>query len=176
MKTFISFLIGEESTKTPVSVLLGRFNPPHLGHIKMVKMMKYKPVILIVEGKKSSDDKTRNPLSGQERAEMIKKIIPNADVRVVYSANFSPILFHLQKDGKYIVKEIMAGADRVDSYKKMVEKTEWKDINVVLTPRVTSATKVRESIRNGDEETFKKLMPRVLWNEWEMMREKIADT
>ena len=68
----------------------------------------------------------------------------------------------------------MAGEDRVDSYKKMIEKSSWPEIKVVVTPRVTSATKVREAIKNNDEATFKKLMPRILWPEWKTMKQKMG--
>lgn len=171
MKTLRQFI--NENTPVPVSVWLGRAQPFHIGHHQMIKMMKYKPVILIVKGKGTSDDVSKNPLSAEDQEMLIKKVVPNAEIRIVNNANLSPILFHLQKSGEIIVKEIMAGEDRIDSYKKLVAKSKRDDIDVIQTPRVTSATKVREAIRSGDEATFKKLMPRQLHSEWDFLRQKI---
>lgn len=136
--------------------------------------MKHTPMILIVEGKDSSNDKERNPLTGVERERLIKKMVPGAKTRIVYSANLSPIRFHLEKSGEYQIAEIMAGPDRIPSYQKQLK--DYADrIEFTETPRVTSATTVREAIRDGDEAKFKKLMPRQLWGEWDTMVQKLKE-
>ena len=171
MKTLKQFI--NENTPVPISVAIGRFQPFHAGHYKMIEIMSQKPMILIVKGKGTSDDKNKNPLSAEDQERLIRKAVPNAEIRIVQNANLHAILFHLEKNGEYKVKEILAGDDRIESYKRLVAKTERVGVDVVLTPRVTSATKVREAIRSGDEATFKKLMPIQLHSEWDFLREKI---
>jgi hypothetical protein len=188
MKTFAEFILNEAAPgsdipvgKTKVSVFPGRMSPLHIGHHQIISSMKYKPVILLVKGKGTSKDKEKNPFDEEYQEYLIKKCFPKAEVRVVFNSNLSAISFHLRKSGLEI-SELFAGDDRMDSYKKMIDKLNAGienpalkyNVDFHLTPRVTSATKVREAIRSGDEKTFKKLMPRVLWNEWKTMQEKIG--
>jgi hypothetical protein len=69
---------------------------------------------------------------------------------------------------------IGAGEDRIDDYTKQLEYVkkseigeEMKDLKLVKTPRVTSATKVREAIADDDYQEVKRLVPKgvsVLYN------------
>jgi predicted nucleotidyltransferase len=61
---------------------------------------------------------------------------------------------------------IGAGEDRTDDYTKQIEYVKnseigekMKDLKLVQTPRVTSATEVRNAIKDGDYQKFKKLVP-----------------
>jgi len=188
MKTFKEFVLAEAAPgsnipkgKTKVSIFPGRMAPLHIGHHKIISSMKYKPVILLVKGKGTSADKDKNPFDENYQEYLIKKCFPKAEVRVVGNANLTAISYHLRNSGLE-VSEVFAGDDRLDSYKKMIERLnagitdpELKyDVDFHLTPRIASATKVREAIKAGDEATFKKLMPRILWGEWSTMQEKMS--
>jgi nicotinamide mononucleotide adenylyltransferase len=189
MKSFKEFLIQEAAPgsnipkgNTKVSVFPGRMAPLHIGHHKIISSMKYKPVILLVKGVGTSADKIKNPFDEQYQEYLIKKCFPKAEVRSVKNANLTAISFHLRKSGLEVA-EVFAGDDRMDSYKQMIERLNQGiedeglkyEVEFHLTPRITSATKVRDAIRGDDEKTFRQLMPRVLWNEWETMKEKLKD-
>ena len=78
----------------------------------------------------------------------------------------------MEKSGERQIAEIMAGPDRIPSYKSQLK--DFADrIEFTETPRVTSATAVREAIRSENEAEFKKLMPRQLWGEWDTMVQKL---
>jgi hypothetical protein len=69
---------------------------------------------------------------------------------------------------------IGAGEDRIDDYTKQLEYVkkseigeEMKDLKLIKTPRVTSATKVREAIADDNYQEVKRLVPKgvsVLYN------------
>ena len=171
-KTLKQFIREAASKPEKVSIFVGRFQPFHLGHAKIVKMMKYKPLILLVKGAGTSEDKNKNPLSAEYQEKLIKKVYPNVEVRIVKNAFLNPIVYHIQKSGEQVVAELLAGPDRIDHYRKRLEK-EYPEIEYTKTPRFTSATDVRNAIKNGDEEEFKKLMPPKLYSEWDHLRKLI---
>ena len=174
MKTFTIFLKEAlENTSEPkkVSLFLGRFQPFHIGHTKIFNMMKYKPMILLVKGAKSSLDKNKNPLSVEYQKKLIKTMAPNAEIRVVANANLKAIIGFIEADG-YKVSEILAGEDRMSRYKAQVTKY-YPAVEFTETPRFTSATEVRNAIKSNDEATFKKLMPSKLYGEWNTLRKLI---
>jgi nicotinamide mononucleotide adenylyltransferase len=151
-------------------IFIGRFQPFHLGHAKILDMMN-NPVILLVKGGKSSQDKNRNPLSQKDQIRLIKKYSPKA--KIVETKNgYIPDIVEQLKEMNIEVDTLMAGDDRIESYKKQNERAGIK-INYKLTPRVTSATKVRNAIREDDHETFKKIMPKKLHKEWDNLRKLI---
>jgi nicotinamide mononucleotide adenylyltransferase len=101
MKTFAEFLIQEAAPgsdiprgKTKVSVFPGRMSPLHIGHHQIISSMKYKPVILLVKGKGTSEDKTKNPFDESYQEYLIKKCFPKAEVRVVSSSSIFLLPIH----------------------------------------------------------------------------------
>ena len=179
MKTLKKF-ISEVTQPEKVSVVLGRFSPFHISHSKIIEMMKYKPIVLLVKGTGSSEDKEKNPFDEKYQEYLIKKVFPNVKVIVVKNANLAPIRFHLEKSGEYQIAEIIAGPDRLPSYKSQlkdfadrIEFTETPRATSTDSDRTASATAVREAIRSENEAEFKKLMPRQLWGEWDTMVQKL---
>ncbi len=113
-------------TKNAV-VIVGRFQPPTIGHYKVIDRAKRfirenkhlnlftKPILVIVNGKETSKDKTQNPLTVEERVYYLENSgrangvlflnAPNAFAAFneVRNAGFEPIV-------------VAAGSDRVDGY------------------------------------------------------------
>lgn len=178
MKTFKQFVLlikenTQEQQSELISVSIGRFQPFHNGHKKMIDMMKYKPVILLVKGTDSSTNTSKNPFDELYQQKLIHLVFPGLKIITVKNANLKPIVYHLEKTGEFKVAEIMAGSDRISSYRNTL-KNSVDPILFTETPRVTSATAVRESILNDDVKTFKKLMPKQLWSEWDEMRHRLT--
>jgi len=160
----------------PIEVFLGRMQPIHLGHIKIIKKMK-NPIVILVKGAKSSLDKNRNPLSAEVQTLLLRKAVPGIKVIIARNGYLPEIFTDLRETGHYEVNKLYAGADRIKGYKGQIDSVNKKlddqkqfEIEYVETERFTSATKVREIIRNGDFEGFKKLMPKQLHSEFEMLR------
>jgi citrate lyase synthetase len=75
------------------------------------------------------------------------------------------VIYGTAKTHGFSTKLIGAGEDRIKDYTKQIEYLKKngsdfpKDISIVETPRSTSATEVREKIKNEDFTSFKKLVP-----------------
>jgi len=163
----------DDSAKN-VSVFIGRLQPPHIGHEAIIKSMKNNPIIVIVKGTKSSVDKSRNPFDAKYQTALLKKINSKAKIIVAKSGYLPEIFADLRKQGME-VKEFFAGDDRLNSYKSQFKRLKLEDdeswnIKWNLTPRLASATAVRNSLKNGDEAAFKKIMPKSLHGEYKKMK------
>lgn len=163
---------GKQSTE--VDIFQGRFNPPHLGHKAIFDMMR-NPLVVLVKGEKSSQDKEKNPLPMDYQLELLNKLV-NGRVITNPSGNLFQIIEKARNSGLE-PRVIYAGSDRFDRYRKMVDSLNSKlpeekkvDVGFEETPRVTSATKVRESLKKDNFEDFKENMPKEFWSEYEKMK------
>lgn len=163
----------------PTSLFLGRMQPIHKGHDAIIKKMN-NPIVVLVKGAKSSQDKERNPLDAEYQTKLIKMLNPKVDVFIAKTGYIPTMVNEYRKKG-IEVSEILAGNDRIKGYQGMIasfnkQMPDEKKINVTFTetPRVTSATDVRNAIRGDDFDTFKKLVPKKLHSEWENLKEKLA--
>lgn len=77
------------------ALYLGRFNPPHKGHIHAIKFILEQPdideiIILIGSGEKGYS--TKNPFTGGERLEMVTAIVrKNFDFKKFYIASIPDV-------------------------------------------------------------------------------------
>ena len=104
----------------------GRFNPPTAGHSKVVDhVMKtaekhgadHKVIV------SHSQDKHKNPLSGQHKVDYVKHIHPDANVEASTKEHphFMAHLAKMHKDG-YSHVTMVAGSDRVEEFQKLADK------------------------------------------------------
>ena len=165
--------------KKEVALVLGRFQPMHKGHLKLIEeaSKKYPVVLGVVKGKKS--DPKKNPFDIETQKEIAKaasnKII---DVVELPSAAIDIAIDKLRDKG-YEIKEWYAGSDRYKMYKSMLDKGEYDkkmngDIEVKEIKRAPvddesakfnpddiatySASTLREFIKNDDYDMAFKMM------------------
>jgi phosphopantetheine adenylyltransferase len=164
--------ILNEVTRDHLTIIPGRFQPFHLGHQKMSGGTDGYPVYVIIKGAKSSSDKDKNPFSVEDQKRFIKKAMGSrAGVMVATSAYIPALVEQVEAEMGGKVIEVIAGDDRVDDYRRQVAKTPLNNqIKFSLAQRFASATTVRDAIKSGDQETFKKLMPSALHSEYEKMK------
>ena len=162
-----------------VNLIVGRFQPFHNGHLKMAKFLKEKngnPAVAVVvypgnnkSGKSPfSEDTIKKYMDGVVRDE--KEIV---DYIIVQRGLIGSAIVKLLDKG-YKTKLVGAGEDRMNDYTKQIEYVkksdigdQMQDLKLVETPRVTSATKVREAIADDDYQEVKRLVPKgvsVLYN------------
>lgn len=165
----------ENKAKKSASLFLGRLQPLHNGHQAIIKMMK-NPVVVLVKGKKSSEDKARNPFDEKYQSKLIKLINPKVKVMTAPTGYIPDIINMLRKDGIEI-NEVLSGDDRIAGYQKQItsfnkQMPVEKQISTVFTKtkRISSATIVRNAITEDDFETFKENVPKKLWKEFETMK------
>lgn len=167
--------------KQKVQLFMGRMQPIHLGHKRIIESMK-NPVVIVVKGEGTGKDRNKNPLSAEYQIKLIKKVAPRAKI-IVAPGGFLPKIIGKLREDNMEPDTIYAGADRIAGYQNQIKsanarmeakyhyKVEFKE-----TERVTSATTVRNALRNDDRESFEKNMPKELWPEYETMRKLIAET
>lgn len=161
----------EDKKMEDVNLLVGRFQPFHNGHLKMAKFLKEKnnlPSVAVVvypghnkSGKSPfNEDTIKKYMDGVVRDE--KEVI---DYIIVQRGLIGSAIVKLLEKG-YKPNLIGAGQDRTNDYTKQLEyvkKSEigdqMQDLKLVQTPRVTSATEVRNAIKDEDYQKFKKLVP-----------------
>jgi hypothetical protein len=165
-----------------VNLIVGRFQPFHDGHLKMAKFLKEKngnPSVAVVvypghnkSGKSPfNEDTIKKYMDGVIRDE--KEVI---DYIIVQRGLIGSAIVKLLEKG-YKPNLIGAGEDRMDDYTKQLEYVkksdigdQMQDLKLVQTPRVTSATKVREAIKDGDYSGFKKLVPKAVDNVYDLLK------
>lgn len=163
---------GEEDKKLKdVNLLVGRFQPFHNGHLKMAKFLKEKnnlPSVAVVvypghnkSGKSPfNEDTIKKYMDGVVRDE--KEVI---DYIIVQRGLIGSAIVKLLEKG-YKPNLIGAGEDRMGDYTKQLEYVkksdigdQMQDLKLVQTPRATSATEVRNAIKDEDYHKFRKLVP-----------------
>jgi FAD synthase len=186
MISFKEFILNEaidESNFTKkqsknCELFLGRMQPVHLGHKAIIDSMK-NPVVALVKGAKSSLDKEKNPFDEKDQMRFLKKLDSSIEVVIAKTGYVPDIIEQLRKEGME-VSTVYAGEDRISGYRRQIDgfnkavSEEYQmDIKFKETPRITSATTVRNALKADDKETFKKNMPRQLHSEYEYMKSKV---
>ena len=172
----------EKQGKRLVNIFVGRFQPFHNGHLKaaedLYKQNNYPVVIVMVRGTGKSGKGTT--FSRELSIKILDDVVKNVKfiidyIEIPYVA-FDTQLFPALRP-KYEPVLFGAGEDRYEGYERQRISIKIKhknklnmrdDFEIVKTNRYGSGTEVRETIKNGDIEKFKKLMPKFLhkyWNE-----------
>lgn len=146
----------------------GRLNPPTKGHDVLVQQVKdvaerlgARAMLYIVDGAKSGLDKSKNPLTGEQRVAIARKLFPGVTIDVVGSAYEVLEVLDLQ----YLEPRVwVAGSDRAANYRKLLA-SEQLDCEVLEVDRSAgeadgvSATAARKAALEGNMEEFAHHMP-----------------
>lgn len=169
-------LIKELPSKKVVFAF-GRFQPPTIGHELLVKKVKQlaRGADHVIYTSKTQDQK-QNPLPAHRKVYYLQRMFPG----VVFKAaddnvrTFMEAAASLNKKYKNIV--MVAGSDRVDQYRKLLNDYNGKDFNFDTIEVVSagerdpdsdtasgmSGTKMREAAKKGNLELFKKGLPHAI--------------
>jgi hypothetical protein len=110
---------------------IGRMQPPTAGHYKIFdKMKKYirnypelklTPVVVVIEGRKSSEDKQKNPLTSDDRIKYMKASGNCDGFKFFVATNAFTALGKIRDEG-YEPIVLAAGSDRAEGYLKNLDK------------------------------------------------------
>lgn len=116
-----------------VAVVIGRFNPPTKGHYAVINSVikfidKNKklgleaiPIVLVIGGSKSDNDKKRNPLSVAERIQFMKASGNANRATFMEGTNAFKALEAIREKGFEPIA-VAAGSDRIDAYIEILDK------------------------------------------------------
>ncbi len=169
-------------TKGTLTLAFGRFNPPTVGHQKLMDKVASSSDdndYVIIPSR--SEDKKKNPLGIDRKAAIMRQLYPDHAEKIVNDAGNRTIFDVMRKahnDG-YANVRIVGGGDRVQQYEKLANKYngstyQFDNIEVVNAgdrdadsdgTDGMSASKMRKAAKDNDFASFKKGMPKAMGNE-----------
>lgn len=123
--------IGQQTKRA--AVVVGRFNPPTIGHYTVFNTVKKfirdnenlnldpVPIVVVIAGKETSKDKSKNPLTANERISFMKGS-GNANGIKFLEADSAFNAFEAVRKAGYEPIAVAAGSDRGDKYLEMLDK------------------------------------------------------
>jgi len=176
MKSFREIALMEKEETH--GIFSGRFQPVTKAHAQIVQTIgkeNKSGTIYLVKGKKSSEDKERNPFDADTQKKMLELIAPkNVKIEIISSGFFVDKLNEMT-DTKFVA---YAGSDRIKAYEKfksyMDEGKTLEVREIKRTDEDISATKVREALINNDIEAFKKLTDKKMHKMFEELKAIIS--
>ena len=172
----ISKLKEAKAPKT-IAFAFGRFNPPTIGHKKLMDKVKSVSSDYKIYLSRSEDPK-KNPLSPRDKLALMKRMFPTHARNIVInpSNNVLDILVKLYDTHHRVI--MVAGSDRVREFDTLLKRYNnvksrhgyyyFEDIKVVSAgerdpdaegAEGMSASKMRAAAAKGDLEAFKKGLP-----------------
>jgi len=161
-----------------VTVVFGRFNPPTIGHKKLLdaaKKVAGKGALKIYPSR--SEDSKKNPLDADTKHEYMSKMFPDHASNIVNDPNSKTIFDVLKQahDDGYSNVKIVVGDDRKKEFEKLSSKYNGKLYNFKGLETISagsrdadsedevegmSASKLRQAAAEGDFESFRRGVPK----------------
>ena len=175
MKTVRELLKKDVGRKHPVVFAFGRFNPPTIGHQKLIdkvitiaKRVKGLPVLYV----SATQDKKKNPLSAKDKLKYIKMVYKRG-IQLNAAGSDSRTFMEILKNRfnkKYTEVYMIAGSDRVAEFNRLIKKYNKVDYNFDRVEVISagerdpdaegttgmSASKMREYVMSNNFDEFKK--------------------
>tara|TARA_B100001996_G_scaffold49604_1_gene35545 strand:- start:2811 stop:4025 length:1215 start_codon:yes stop_codon:yes gene_type:complete len=170
---------GNAGTKGDISITFGRFNPPTVGHEKLIERLasssksgEYK-----IYPSRSQDPK-KNPIDPETKVHYMRQMFPDHAHAIVNNEEFKTIfdvLKSLYNEG-YSQINLVLGGDRVAEFENLAEKYngklyEFEEISVQSagdrdpdsdSVEGMSASKMRKAAAENDFNSFRTGMPQAL--------------
>jgi len=170
----------DQSQETPpLTVVFGRFNPPTVGHDKLLKSAKRISAggdVRIYPSR--TQDPKKNPLDPDMKISFMKKMFPDFEEIIINDDNMRSIfdvLTNANEEG-YSSVNIVVGSDRQAEFENLAQKYNGDLYNFDLIRVVSagvrdadadgvegmSASKMRKAVIDGDFDSFRKGTPKTL--------------
>jgi len=170
----------DEAKGKSIAFTFGRFNPPTIGHEKLINKVKSMPTDDYRIYLSRSEDSKKNPLSPRQKLDYMKQMFSShaSKIEINSSNMILDIATNLYNKG-YKEITMVAGSDRVQEFEGILKKYNgvksrhglynFDSIRVASAGERDpdaegamgmSASKMREAAAKGDLETFKKGLPK----------------
>jgi hypothetical protein len=148
-----------EAGKDVVAISFGRFNPPHKGHRAAWELMAKAGDWYV--GTNSSTQGPKDPLPYDVKVEAMKAIYPSLEGHLMSSTSWLTMaseLYKKYKNAKLLVFTDEEWVTKTISQYNGQENTHgfynFSDIEQRPTPRLSSATALRDAVKAGDRKAF----------------------
>lgn len=148
-----------EALGQEVAIIFGRFNPPHKGHRAAWELASKSPIWYV--GTNQSTQGPKDPLPYDVKVEAMKTIWPEVESHIVAETSWLTLASKVYEkypdatllcltDEDWVTKTIQQyngkeGAHGYYNFKKIEQRP---------TPRLSSATALRDAVAKGDREAF----------------------
>ena len=148
-----------EATANEVAIIFGRFNPPHKGHRAAWELASQSSAWFV--GTNESTVGPKDPLPYEIKVEAMKAIWPEVEGHIMAETSWLTMASELYK--KYPEATLLCLTDEDWVTKTIVQYNgkegahgfyNFKDIKQKPTPRLSSATALRDAVTKGDREAF----------------------
>lgn len=170
---------GEETQTETLTVVFGRFNPPTVGHEKLLSAAKkasagedYK-----IYPSRTQDGK-KNPLDPDQKVSFMKKMFPDYEDNIINDPdmrNIFDVLVTANEDG-YSSINIVVGSDRQAEFENLAQKYNGSLYDFELIRVISagvrdadaegvegmSASKMRKAVMDDDFDSFRRGTPKTL--------------
>ena len=167
----------KKSTGKTITLAFGRFNPPHIGHEKLIKAAEKAAAggDLKIYPSRTHDPK-KNPIDADMKVSYMKKMFPDYKEQIINDDEMRTIFDVLGANtDEYDFVNVVAGPERIREFEKILvdyngsEYFNFEDgyKTIVAGPRDdakegvegASASKQRKAVKDDDYEGFKKNLP-----------------
>jgi nicotinamide mononucleotide adenylyltransferase len=149
----------EDKSSTTVGIIFGRFNPPHQGHRAAWEMAAENDHWFV--GTNQSTEGPKDPLPFKVKVEAMKKIFPEIRGNIVAETSWLTLASKVYKDYGDIILNVYTDEDWVTKTIMQYNGKEgphgfykFSNIQQQPTPRLSSATALRDAVIRGDREAF----------------------
>ena len=166
---------GGSKTGETITLVFGRFNPPTIGHQKLLDSAKsISDGDLKIYPSRSYDPK-KNPLDPNQKTSLMKKMFPDHAENIVNDEGVKSIFdaLKLANDEGYSNVQIVVGSDRVSEFDSLAQKYngelyDFENIETISAGERDaegegvegmSASKMRKAASEDDFETFRSGIP-----------------
>lgn len=161
-----------------ITLAFGRFNPPTVGHEKLLKMAKKvaaNGTLRIFPSR--TQDKKKNPLDPDKKINFMRKMFPDFKENIINDDEMRSIFNVLQSaDRDFDKVNIIVGSDRQSEFENLAQKYNgelynFSEIKVISAGtrdadaegvEGMSASKMRKAVVDGDMDSFKKGLPKLV--------------
>jgi hypothetical protein len=170
---------AQDQELPPLTVVFGRFNPPTVGHEKLLKSAKRISAggdIKIYPSR--SQDPKKNPLDPDSKVSYMKKMFPEFEENIINDEDMKTIfnvLVNANEDG-YANVNIVVGSDRQAEFENLAQKYNgdlytFDQIRVISAGvrdadaegvEGMSASKMRKAVMDDDFKSFRRGTPKTL--------------
>lgn len=142
-----------------VGIIFGRFNPPHIGHKKAWEMTSQNTHWYI--GTNESTIGKNDPLPYEVKIGLMKQIMPEIDSHIVTESTWLSLASAIYEKHGAVVLKIYSDEKWVNYKLNKYNGVEgphgfynFSSIEAISTPRLSSATALRNAILADDKQSF----------------------
>ena len=179
-------VVDKTQGKTKVNIVVGRFQPPTLGHVKLLRQLhavNSLPVV-VVQVRSKSGQKT--PFDN----ELITRIWMDITKQYKFIEGVvetqTGFIYNIIDALRPLYEPVLwgTGSDRLKDYERQISKygkeanvlEEFQPYEVKRTGKNISATKVREAILEDNQNEFKKLTPKAEHRYYKQLRAELLQS